>query len=113
MKSRPIAESHLSNLSHDFSYGARDTKQVYNEDFVLPHEESDPVHFGYLLAGASRDPSHAEHYICPESFGIERAIFTWESKTELVVDLISFERILPVWQGKITFANDFFEPQVI
>jgi len=96
---------------HRFGYGARDTKQVYNEKFVLPHEENAPVHFGYLLAGTSRDPSHADYYICPESFGVERAIFTWESKNVLVVDLISFERILPVWQGRITFPSDFFKSQ--
>lgn len=97
---------------HRFGYGARDTNQPYDEGFVLPHEKSDPVHFGYLLASTSRDPGHADHYICPESFGVERAIFTWESETELVIDLISFERILPVWQGKVTFDDDFFDSQL-
>ena len=98
---------------HRFGFGARNTRQVYNENFVLPHEESDPVHFGYLLAGTSRDPSHADHYICPESFGVERAIFTWEPKNVLVIDLISFERILPVWQGRIKFPKNYFDSQAV
>ena len=97
---------------HRFGYGARDTTQRYEEGFKLPHERSEPVHFGYLLAGTSRDPKHADYYICPESFGVERAIFTWESETELVIDLISFERILPVWQGNVTFPDGFFKSQL-
>ena len=95
---------------HRFGYGARNTSQIYEKDYVLPHGEDGPVPFAYLLAGETENAQDAEHYVCPESFGIERAIFTWESKNELVIDLISFERILPVWQGRITFPNDFFAP---
>ena len=96
---------------HRFGYGARTTNQVYDKKFSLPHGDESPPHFSYLLAGQHDDASYAEHYICPESFGVERAIFTWKSDTELVIDLISFERILPVWQGKVKFKNAFFDSQ--
>jgi hypothetical protein len=96
---------------HRFGYGARDTTQLYQKKFPLPHGAKTPVHFGYLLAGKSQNAVTAKHYICPESFGIERAIFTWEPKNVLVIDLISFERILPVWQGRIKFPKNYFSQE--
>lgn len=96
---------------HRFGYGARDTTQLYQKKFPLPHGAKTPAHFGYLLAGTKQSAASARHYICPESFGIERAIFTWEPKNVLVIDLISFERILPVWQGRIKFPKNYFRQQ--
>ena len=95
---------------HRFGYGARPTVMNSNPNFRLPHERSRPVHYAYLLAGKDQNPGQANKYICPESFGVERAIFTWDdiSKTRLTIDLISFERILPVWQGTVIFPTGFF-----
>ena len=94
---------------HRFGYGSRDTVQHYRKKFPLPNGETSPTHFGYLLAGRNEKAVKATHYICPESFGIERAIFTWEPKNVLAIDLISFERILPVWQGRIKFPKNYFD----
>lgn len=96
---------------HRFGYGARSTNMEYKKKFELPHGEKSPPHFAYLLAGDSSDAESANSYICPESFGVERAIFTWESPTILAIDLISFERILPVWQGRIEFPDGYVDRQ--
>lgn len=91
---------------HRFGYGARDTSMNYDADFVPPSETSQISHYAYQLGGEG-DSSDSFNYICPEGFGVERAIFSWEdfSKTRLVIDLISFERILPVWQGIVDFSQ--------
>jgi hypothetical protein len=96
---------------HRFGYGARNTSMDYDADFVPPSETSQVSHYAYQLGGEV-DPGKSFNYICPEGFGVERAIFAWEdsSKSRLVIDLISFERILPVWQGIVNFSQP--TPQV-
>ncbi|MCG9890781.1 MAG: hypothetical protein MH252_06880 [Thermosynechococcaceae cyanobacterium MS004] len=91
---------------HRFGYGARDTSMNYDADFTPPSKTPQVSHYAYQLGGEG-DSTTSFNYICPEGFGVERAIFAWEdsSKRRLVIDLISFERILPVWQGIIDFSQ--------
>lgn len=91
-----------------FGLGARNTSMTYDTTFIPPHGETTPSHFAYILAGSSQDPKDAIKYVCPEPFGVERAIFAWANpeKTKLVIDLMSFERILPVWQGEIDLPSE-------
>ena len=91
---------------HRFGYGARDTVMNYNEAFRPPSEPLEISHYGYQLGGEGT-PDSATNYICPEGFGVERAILSWScsARSQLVVDLISFERILPLWQGTIDIGS--------
>lgn len=91
---------------HRFGYGARDTVMDYEKRFRPPSEPLDISHYAYQLGGEGTANS-AVNYICPEGFGVERAILSWSSSTrsKLVVDLISFERILPLWQGTIDLGS--------
>ncbi len=77
--------------------------------FDYNSESSDPVPYAYLLAGSRPCAVEADYYVCPESFGVERAIFSWndEARTALTLDLISFERILPVWQAILQIKEEF------
>lgn len=87
---------------HRFGYGARDTVMDYDPKFRPPSEPLQISHYAYPLGGEG-DAADASNDICPEGFGVERAILSWSSaeRTELAIDLISFERILPLWQGRI------------
>ena len=91
---------------HRFGYGARNTVMDYDDKFVPPSDTSIASHYAYQLGGEG-SADEAFNYICPEGFGVERAIFAWEdsSREQLVIDLISFERILPLWQGKVDFSE--------
>ncbi len=85
-----------------FDFGSRDTTMDYDPNFS-PTSESCPIsHYAYILAG-KKEPKDAIRYVCPEGFGVERIILSWEDITQknLVIDIISFERILPVWQGVV------------
>ena len=91
---------------HRFGYGARDTVMDYESEFVPPSDTPVPSYYAYQLGGEGK-AEEANNYICPEGFGVERAIFSWEdeSRTRLVIDLISFERILPLWQGVVDISE--------
>jgi len=94
-----------------FGYGPRKTELPYLPGFIPPHGNNEPAPFAFVLAGLPSDKtSRANHYVCPEPFGIERAIFSWANsqKSKLIIDLMSFERILPVWQGEIDFSDTPF-----
>jgi hypothetical protein len=74
---------------HRFGYGARDTVMDYDNTFLPPSDTPIPSHYAYQLGGEG-SADEAFNYICPEGFGVERAIFAWEdsSRTKLVIDLI-------------------------
>jgi len=93
-----------------FGYGPRETIMDYDPTFVPPASDSaTPAVYTYLLAGWTI--ADANLYITPESFGLERAIlsrpspFSTNDSNVIEMDLISFERILPVWQARITLPD--------
>lgn len=93
---------------HRLDVGPRDTIQLYDDDFVPPGESPNLPAFSYILGGEG-NIQDSIRYILPESFGLERAIFEVEADF-LVITLISFERILPVWRGRIDI-NGILSPR--
>ena len=70
--------------------------------------------YAFLLAENVGDGSDKALFIQPESWGIERAIMSFdESRTQLSIDLISFERIIPVWQGLVGLRPSEYESKAI
>ena len=89
---------------HRLGFGARNTVMYYDPGFVPSSDLEIKPHYAYLLGGDGEN-NDAKTYIPPEGFGIERVILSWKNydRTVLTIDLISFERILPIWQGDIAF----------
>ena len=59
------------------------------------------------------DTTLVDRLMIPEAFGLERLILSWENskKRTLVIDLISYERIIPVCQYRISFPKTLkFDP---
>ncbi|MEL6637146.1 MAG: hypothetical protein AAFR05_10385 [Bacteroidota bacterium] len=84
---------------HRFAFCPRNTTALYDPDWrpcSESHDKKSALYAAVLAAGPDDDAI----YIQPESWGIERAILSREGE-DLVVDLISYERIVPVWQGRI------------
>ncbi len=84
---------------HRFGFSPRNTSSLYDANWRCAGERysaKDALYACCLAAG----PDHQAIYIQPESWGIERAILSRQGN-HLVVDLISYERIVPVWQGEI------------
>ncbi|MEM7391431.1 MAG: hypothetical protein AAF492_03705, partial [Verrucomicrobiota bacterium] len=92
---------------HRFGYGARDTVSTYDPDYVPASDVLPVAHYAYLLGGDGA-PDEATTYIIPENYGVERLVLSWDDyhRTVLTVDIIGFERILPIWQGHISFTDD-------
>ena len=88
-----------------FGYGARPATMRYDPNFVPAGEQQGPVPYAYLLAGKARQTSTARTYVHPEGFGVERLILSWKdpSRKILEVDIMGFERILPIWKGEVAF----------
>lgn len=84
---------------HRFGFSPRNTSSLYDADWRPASERyrSKQALYACCLAAG---PDHQATYIQPESWGIERAILSREGK-DLVIDIISYERIVPVWQGRI------------
>ncbi len=94
---------------HRFGYGARPTIMDYDAGFEPPTNPNHPAHYAYLLAGThavSKGTGRADYYVMPEPFGLERAIFSRDRATnDLVIDLISFERILFLWRARVPLGE--------
>ena len=91
-----------------FGFNPRSTVRDYCPDW-RPAVESGVkgAPYAWLLArGASEDEGV---FIQSESWGVERAILTRLSKKKLVVDLISFERIVPVWRATLKIPKPIRE----
>jgi len=69
-----------------FGYGARETTMSYDVDWVLPMDPVDRLHYGYLLGG--REGEEGDKYICPEGYGVERAVFSWKDKVGGILTLL-------------------------
>ena len=77
---------------------------LYDEAWEPPTLPRDRAHYAFLLGGRSHDDTA---YVVPEAFGIERVILSWRDpqRTLLDIDIIGFERLLPIWRGTIDFAR--------
>ncbi len=84
---------------HRFSFCPRQTSSLYDPNWRPCNEELTQKSALYACVLAE-GPDDNAIYIQPESWGIERAILSREDD-DLVIDLISYERIVPVWQGRI------------
>jgi hypothetical protein len=104
----------LGNLSLDlgddffvidrFCFNPRQTVSHYDHNW-LPAAETfgatkKAVYAFVLGREVSTDDVSGNIFIQPENWGIERVILKREDNL-LFIDLISYERIVPVWQGKI------------
>ncbi|WP_299489999.1 hypothetical protein [Acaryochloris sp. IP29b_bin.137] len=90
---------------HRIGYDPRPTTLNYDPDF-RPNVAPDAAgRYAFLLAGSIISGSSS--YVTPESFGVERLILSRDycDPSILVVDAISFERILPVWQVRVKLPS--------
>lgn len=86
---------------HRFGFSPRATSTLYDANWRPASERYRSKKAVYACCLAS-GPDHQATYVQPESWGIERAILSREGDF-LVIDIISYERIVPVWQGKIKY----------
>lgn len=89
---------------HRFGFATRPTEMRHGDPNPWtpePGEVRPP--YAFLLGGTADEP---DRYILPEAFGVERVILSFDAadRRDLVVDLIGFERIVPVWQGTVRLA---------
>lgn len=95
-----------------FCFNPRKTVSHYNDEWLPAAEKfgSEKKAVYAFLLGAERSyenkyGSFKGHvFIQPESWGLERAILKREGDL-LTIDLISYERIVPVWQGTINLRE--------
>ena len=92
---------------HRFCFNPRDTSSEYDHQWLPANElyNDKKAPYACLLAANTSGDKHI--YIQPESWGLERAILSYvdRGKKKLTIDLISYERIIPVWQGEIENMN--------
>ncbi len=82
-----------------FCFAPRKTTSEYDKSWCPPSiKEKNNTTYAFLLTSGN-------NYIQPESWGIERMILSKENNEMLTIDLISYERILPIWQGTIKTQN--------
>ncbi|MEW7291618.1 hypothetical protein [Aquimarina sp. 2304DJ70-9] len=82
-----------------FCFAPRKTTSEYDKNW-LPSSIKEKNNTTYAFALTSDN-----NYIQPESWGIERMILSKENDEKIIIDLISYERILPIWQGAIKTQN--------
>ncbi len=96
-----------------FCFHPRKTTSYYDHGW-LPAAERYGAHkkavYAFFLGAARGYQSDAgwlkgQIFIQPESWGIERAILSRKGN-KLTLDLMSYERIVPVWQGSIDLEDD-------
>lgn len=95
-----------------FCYAPRPTSMLYDDTWRPPaHEEagdSPSAMYACLLAQGGDWDENSGTFLQPESWGVERAILSrTPGGRHLVIDLMSFEHIVPVWQGYIDL-NEFY-----
>ncbi|MEO0445101.1 MAG: hypothetical protein AAF191_03380 [Verrucomicrobiota bacterium] len=90
-----------------FCYNPRPTTSYYDHAWKPAHKTGEEAPYAFVLGRTRDDDPNTGVFIQPESWGIERCILSFADadRSVLVVDLMSFERIVPVWQGIITFPN--------
>ena len=92
-------------LTYDrFCFAVRPTTSTYNLSWEAPSLIGrSSCKYGFLLTKNNA-------FIQPEGWGIERAILSRspDDANEITVDLISYERILPVWQGTFKLEEPYF-----
>ncbi|MFK8010374.1 MAG: hypothetical protein AB8H03_28730 [Saprospiraceae bacterium] len=96
-----------------FCFNPRKTISFYQHDWLPAAEKfgADKEAVYAFLLGAKNDyqNSHGHFkghiYIQPESWGLERAILKREGNI-LTIDLISYERIIPIWQASINLDDE-------
>ncbi|GAA4278014.1 hypothetical protein [Aquimarina mytili] len=82
-----------------FCFAPRKTTSKYDENWLPSSiKEKNNTTYAFLLTDQN-------NYIQPESWGLERMILSKENNERLIIDLISYERILPIWQGSIKVQN--------
>lgn len=88
-----------------FCFNPRPTTSRYDHNWrpaAELHGAEKKAIYAFVL-GAKLDGESV--FIQPESWGIERAILKRDGN-RLTVDLISYERIVPVWQGWVEMENE-------
>lgn len=90
---------------HRIGYDPRPTSMNYDRDFKPNLSPESVGRYAFFLAGSTVEDSYS--YVTPESFGVERLILSrdYHDSNILVIDAISFERILPVWQVRVQLPN--------
>lgn len=97
-----------------FCFNPRPTSDLYCPKWkpaVERYGHARQTPYGFLLAQPPDQGQNRGVFIQPESWGVERAVLSFEGsgRNVLVIDLISFERIVPVWQGRIDLSARFVE----
>ncbi|MCH7876411.1 MAG: IPT/TIG domain-containing protein [Gemmatimonadetes bacterium] len=91
-----------------FCYAARHTSTDYDPAWrpaILTTGGVKRARYGALLGG--RQGTTARYvFVLPEAYGVERAVLQFTNPTTLIIDLISYERIVPVWQGTLTLPQN-------
>lgn len=87
-----------------FCFNPRKTVSYYDDNWLPAAElygvDKKAIYAFVLGRELIEDGVPKNIFIQPENWGIERAILKRENNL-LFIDLISYERIVPVWQGKI------------
>ncbi|WP_299675854.1 hypothetical protein [uncultured Tenacibaculum sp.] len=82
-----------------FCFSPRPTKSYYDKNWkpssIINQENT---MYSFLL-------TNENSFIQPEGWGIERAILS-KNNGNIVIDLISYERILPLWQGELNMNQE-------
>jgi hypothetical protein len=89
-----------------FGFNPRPTVTSYDANWRPANEQDGGIEnapYAWLLARPEKGGAEQGVYIQSESWGVERAILSLDDldPRKLVVDLISFERIVPVWRARI------------
>ncbi len=107
-----ILASPTPSTIHRFGYGARPTVMDYDPAFRPPTDPAHPGPYAFLLAGPD-DQGRCDYFICPEAFGVERAILTGDPLNRTItVELVSFERILLLWRATFPVPDLGHEPSM-